>query len=424
MSDLSTEQLSIYLKAQTFEWLVSYSNETEWQVIVEGDSISIGLKGQIYKEDLPEKIPDRNQITSLLNSLESNQSLKQDLPFISLLDFFWREQYLKKPLQLDAHKRVSKDSIQPEYLEILGWPIFDILMHSLLDQFGVKPQRGKTVTLSCDYDFANIWNQLNELSAAKQLLRIGAGKGLSAFYKSFQSMSNAEKELKWNGSLNREMFSPDLDLGNEIEINRIAFLLIHQTNKNFDPKNNTSSNSYSNFLSQLAKEGIEVGLHPGYDTRYQGEESMILQKDMLQSISSSIIQKLRFHYLNADLPHDLRLLEAAGIKEDYSFAFADTLLFRSGRSTPCRYWDFELERMIDVLSVPLTIMDTTLVEYSAGNGNMSSHLERAWTFGQSINILFHNQYFDPFIEYPKAAEVQSLYSQCIEHLQALSSGNI
>jgi hypothetical protein len=186
------------------------------------------------------------------------------------------------------------------------------------------------------------------------------------------------------------------------------------------------TSAYQQFFAELNQRDIVVALHPAYRSRVQSSEALKQQIEKLQLACEEQVLESRFHYLNASMPEDFLLLEKAGILADHSYAFPDDLLFRGGRSFPCRYWSITEGRGMKIISYPLTLMDVTLSHYqdNRSNDRIEEHLDRAWKFGNSVDVLFHNQYFDPFIRYPDKKEVQAIFDKTCKHLKALAFGKI
>lgn len=418
-----------YLTWQVKEWISAKSGVTEIQVSWDGDLIVIRSQFAEYKEPVFDKEP----LTAFLDSLESASDQIQhatdrihSIPFCAALDWLWREQYLDPEQATDKHDRIIAKNIFPHWRHLLKWPVMDMLLLQLLKILGLSQKPGKEVIFTCDYDIADFWGQIGPLRSVKHILgtlKVGGFSDARAAVKSFQ---NRNRDLEWNGCLNRKMFSCTEEKQDNLIWRKLAFLLIHQSDPEFDPQNNISTPVYKQFLHSLKMNNVEIGLHPSYLSRRKSDLELKEQLELLQQNIDTPVKASRFHYLNADLPHDFLLLERAGLLEDYSYAFADDLLFRGGRSFPCRYWNFEENRGLKLVSFPLTLMDTTLVSYlgSKANDRVESHLNLAWEYGNSIDVLFHNQYFDPFIRYPDSTEVKQIFETTCNHLQALAIGKI
>jgi len=102
-------------------------------------------------------------------------------------------------------------------------------------------------------------------------------------------------------------------------------------------------------------------------------------------------------------PHrNLAAVADAGFAYDSSLGFPDGIGFRAGIARPFRPWDFEHERPLDLVEVPLAVMDVTLAERRylglsprTAWSRVTSLLDRAAEHGAAFAILWHPDRFDP-----------------------------
>jgi hypothetical protein len=109
----------------------------------------------------------------------------------------------------------------------------------------------------------------------------------------------------------------------------------------------------------LAKEGHEIGLHPGYST-FENLQTLQTEKERLERALDSKVAGSRQHFLRFRAPYTWRHLEQAGLEYDSTMGFADYEGFRCGTSHPYHPYDMELDQEMKILEVPLIVMDTTL----------------------------------------------------------------
>ncbi len=105
----------------------------------------------------------------------------------------------------------------------------------------------------------------------------------------------------------------------------------------------------------------EVGLHGGYGT-YDDCAAMAVEKARLEKVLNSEIVGYRNHYLQFRVPQTWHLLQESGFKYDTTFGYPNAMGFRNGMCHP--YWPFDINsgRHIDILEIPLGIMDVHLPE--------------------------------------------------------------
>lgn len=132
----------------------------------------------------------------------------------------------------------------------------------------------------------------------------------------------------------------------------------------YGPYNKPASylNRHMRELVQHLDDYAKMGIHPGYDTM---EQPQLLDTEMkrLESIIHRPIIRSRFHFLRLRLPLSYRILRRAGISDDYSMGYADTVGFRAGISVPYPFYDLERDHEIELIIHPFCVMDTTLKKY-------------------------------------------------------------
>ncbi|MEM2614373.1 MAG: polysaccharide deacetylase family protein [Nitrososphaerota archaeon] len=112
-------------------------------------------------------------------------------------------------------------------------------------------------------------------------------------------------------------------------------------------------------LGYIIDYGGEVGLHGGYYS-YNNSEMLKEEKNRLERVLGRKVAGVRMHYLRFDVPQTWRLLADLGFKYDTTFGYPDMPGFRNGMCHPFRPYDLEKEKYIDILEIPLTVMDTSL----------------------------------------------------------------
>jgi hypothetical protein len=154
-------------------------------------------------------------------------------------------------------------------------------------------------------------------------------------------------------------------------------------------------------LAQLLSErGAEIGLHGSY-TAAEDETRLADEKARLESLAGPVAGQ-RFHYLRVDPHRNLAGLERLGFAYDASLGFADAPGFRAGIAQPFRPWDAGQDRPLDLIEIPLAIMDVTLGEerylsLSAAQAEtrIQSLLDWAAENGGGFALLWHTDRFDP-----------------------------
>jgi hypothetical protein len=144
---------------------------------------------------------------------------------------------------------------------------------------------------------------------------------------------------------------------------------------------------------ELRSRGHELGVHPGYDT-FDDRGALAKEVQVLCSALGVVRPGGRQHYLRW-APRTWRDWEACGLFYDSSVGFAERFGFRAGTSFPYRPWSFSENRELDLIEVPLVLMDCTPVKYMALSRDealpqVRALVERTRAVGGVFTLLWHN----------------------------------
>lgn len=167
-------------------------------------------------------------------------------------------------------------------------------------------------------------------------------------------------------------------------------------------------------ISDIADSGWEIGLHGGYYT-YNSYRMIQQEKIKLEEVLGKQILGYRNHYLRFQVPDTWELLAQAGFKYDTTFGFNDEVGFRNGLCHPFRPFNPARDQEIDILELPLNIMDCALMELAASE-------KKAWEIALELidtaaehhgvlTLLWHNNSF----HYPPRRGCQNLYEKILEY---------
>ena len=325
--------------------------------------------------------------------LKENKSNYNKLNILKLVYYFSNEFYLSTIKPKDKHDRYFTGSIKENDIKYLEIPIVNILSNIFEENLQIKQDKKIKLNFTCDYDILNIWSTSSYKWILKRHLKNLLKHPLLLTFKEIKSFFLAKYSVENNPYLNAEMFLFDNQYSN-IKISNYAFFLVDQGHKYFDPKNNFEEKSTILFLKKLLAMDVEIGLHPNYNSQYDGtlKNQLIKFKSIFKKQASSS----RNHYLRGNWPSFLLNLETNGVEKDFSFGFADSLLFRGGISSRFKMWNIEQKRAYNTWLSPLTIMDGTLQDYYSESLEKSFNmclkkLELCYKFGDEITLLWHNR---------------------------------
>jgi len=114
-------------------------------------------------------------------------------------------------------------------------------------------------------------------------------------------------------------------------------------------------------ISEIVDRGWEVGLHGGHGT-YLNPEEMREKKERLEKVARKPVLGDRNHYLRFRVPDTWEFLSQAGFKYDSTLGYADCIGFRNGMCHPFRPFNLNTGHEIDIVEIPLVVMDGTLFQ--------------------------------------------------------------
>jgi hypothetical protein len=169
-------------------------------------------------------------------------------------------------------------------------------------------------------------------------------------------------------------------------------------------------------VAQVAAQGDEVGLHPSYLTS-QRPQLLADERERLEALTGARVPGVRFHYLRHDTHATLPELEGLGFAYDSSQGYGDAIGLRAGFSFPYRPFHLAERRPLDLVELPMAVMDATLAEQRylgltprAGLERTLGLLERVADVGGTVAILWHTDRFSR--EYARGWD--SVYADVLE----------
>lgn len=112
-------------------------------------------------------------------------------------------------------------------------------------------------------------------------------------------------------------------------------------------------------LGTISDRGWEVGLHGGH-TAYENYSELLSQKKLLEKTLGRKVKGYRNHFLRFRVPETWENLAKAGFEYDTSLGYPDMVGFRSGMCHPYRPYNLNCGKEIDIVEIPLTVMDSAL----------------------------------------------------------------
>jgi len=186
------------------------------------------------------------------------------------------------------------------------------------------------------------------------------------------------------------------------------------------PRYTLNSKALHKIVQLILDTGGELGLHGGY---YRFNQAALYREscDALRLAFGIRAVGVRNHFLRFSYPDTWLAHEDAGLQYDATFGYNDVLGPRDGRILPFFPVDPQTGRQMNILVLPLTVMDVTLFRNLGLNGKDA--LSAAWgaiepviQAGGLVSLLWHNNYFNE----PEYWDWQWVYEKLLERLSALN----
>lgn len=147
-------------------------------------------------------------------------------------------------------------------------------------------------------------------------------------------------------------------------------------------------------IGAIADAGWEVGLHGGHRA-FAEPQALAAEKQRLEKVLGQEVVGYRNHQLRFRIPDTWESLSRAGFRYDSTMGFADCAGFRNGMCHPFRPYDLHGGREIDILEIPLAVIDGTLFRSMMLDHGSAWELTRglidaAERYNGAIAVLWHN----------------------------------
>lgn len=154
--------------------------------------------------------------------------------------------------------------------------------------------------------------------------------------------------------------------------------------------------SYLRALVALDESGDRIGLHGSY-TSSVVTGRLALERERIERDTGRTVTDHRFHYLRHRPVEAWPMLDRAGIRTDASLGYAEQPGFRAGTAHPYRAWDHEAGTPLDLVVIPLAVMDATFDEryldvrdHAAREQHVQEAIGRIAAYRGSASLLIHN----------------------------------
>lgn len=183
-----------------------------------------------------------------------------------------------------------------------------------------------------------------------------------------------------------------------------------------DPAYDPSEPMIARLMRRSVDSGCEVALHGSFAS-YTDAGSLLTQKAHLEAVLSEKVAGHRNHVLRFRVPDSWRIQQGAGFSYDTTLGFADHEGYRGGHAFPFHPYDAEAEQSLEILELPLAVMDVTIHKYRGLRGDTAWQavevvLEQTMGVNGLATLLWHNDtLYDP--DYPGCGR---LYEEALRWL--------
>jgi len=172
-----------------------------------------------------------------------------------------------------------------------------------------------------------------------------------------------------------------------------AFFWKHSPRTRYDSGYSPDDRRIQAVIEEVRRNNFEIGVHPGYDT-FHCRKSLAQEIERLKHSLREDYPGGRQHYLRWS-PQTWLNWEACRLRYDSSVGFASHFGFRSGTAYPYRPWCWSENRALNLIELPLILMDCTPVKYmklerEKGLQQIRALINRVQATGGVFTLLWHN----------------------------------
>jgi hypothetical protein len=154
-------------------------------------------------------------------------------------------------------------------------------------------------------------------------------------------------------------------LERDYELKSTFFVFAGDRTHRLDPKYRLVD--LSDWLDLILGSGFELALHSGIDC-YSGD-GLLAARSMLEAHAKEKVAGLRPHYLSAKLPEYWRVAAETGFAYTSCLGFDDRMGYFNGIDLPFMPFDIENDTAIEIVEIPLAIMDCGLIDSEAADSD-------------------------------------------------------
>ncbi len=171
------------------------------------------------------------------------------------------------------------------------------------------------------------------------------------------------------------------------------FLSLEKNERDF----NYSTAEIRDICKIITDNHCEIGLHAGHEA-FADLGKLKKEKSKLESSINREVIGIRNHFLKFKNPGTWEIQSKAGFKYDATYGYNDAPGFRNGMCHPFTPYNIRTNKYIDIIEIPLTLMDCTLdlymrLDYENSWKLIKQTIDKVESLGGVFTLLWHNTYF-------------------------------
>ena len=206
-------------------------------------------------------------------------------------------------------------------------------------------------------------------------------------------------------------------LHQQYNLQPLYFFLVAEKNGNYDKNILSYKDAMWKLVKQHAKK-YTVGLHPSWQS---GDDKSLLKKEkqQLEAMSESTIERSRQHYIRFTLPGGYIKLIEAGITDDYSMGYGSINGFRASVASSFFWYDLEKNEQTGLRIHPFCFMDANSFYEQKQTAQQTydelmHYLSVCKEVNGTLTTIWHNNFLGDAVEFKGWKEI---YEQFIAQVQ-------
>ncbi len=188
---------------------------------------------------------------------------------------------------------------------------------------------------------------------------------------------------------------------------------------NFDFRYDIRSEYLNSVIELIKSRGHFLGIHGSYNS-FNNIDLFNKELSRLRSIAGDINES-RQHYLRFSPPTSWTIMDKVKIELDSTLGFVHNIGFRCGTSFPYHVYDFLERKQLDLVELPITVMDGAAITVSENTEDYFKKIcfliDVVKKYKGKFVLLWHTNSFNVSEWYP----YQKYYSKIIDYLGSMTN---